>query len=389
MEKDFWKSLDKYFEENSLDEVIPYLEEIIFTAPQPLELARSARTLADLHLSNSKDAQKKKAIGYALLAALSQIHLKRLAPAAAILDLLRTRPEAKEASLLLESLIAETFSMKEQSEDSLKTPAESPQARTSHFKNEIPLFSRLTNQETKALLQKATRRNLKAGEVLFKEGDEAQAFYIIAEGEMECRNSRGLELFFHEGNFFGEVALLSRRKRAATLTAHKDTELLEFSKDALIQNFIAFKGFEARFMQFYYWRLFQSLAKEHPHLKDYSEDELSHFFYFFKPIRVLKGHALIQQYEVPTRLLFLLDGEVEVLMNNTNLGRLKPGEFIGEKGMIEKVPRSAQVMSVESCDLLECEDFLFHQLCTQFPKLQAWLEKIITERAKKSLAVFD
>ena len=57
-------------------------------------------------------------------------------------------------------------------------------------------------------------------------GDEADAMYFIADGEVEASVNAGLARRLKEGDFFGEMALLSRGRRTANVTARRTTELL-------------------------------------------------------------------------------------------------------------------------------------------------------------------
>jgi len=73
-------------------------------------------------------------------------------------------------------------------------------------------------------------RTFKAGEIIIKEGedpDEDGSFYIIRSGQVKCTKG-GVEVCPHlgRGEFFGELALMSNEKRAATVTAMDETTVL-------------------------------------------------------------------------------------------------------------------------------------------------------------------
>lgn len=54
--------------------------------------------------------------------------------------------------------------------------------------------------------------------------------YFIASGAVEVEASGG-KVRLEEGNFFGELALLTRERRTATVTAIKSTDLLVLDCD--------------------------------------------------------------------------------------------------------------------------------------------------------------
>lgn len=96
----------------------------------------------------------------------------------------------------------------------------------------IRLFSTLTARELKVVLALRHERHYLAGEIVFDEGDEGQAIYAIADGEVEIlRNdgerSRRLALL-GPGEIFGELALLDQAPRAAQARAGSDCRLVVF-----------------------------------------------------------------------------------------------------------------------------------------------------------------
>ena len=64
------------------------------------------------------------------------------------------------------------------------------------------------------------------------QGDEGDKFYIIKEGEVKCtKGGSEVSRRLTKGDFFGELALLSSDKRAATVTVTKPgTSVLTLSR---------------------------------------------------------------------------------------------------------------------------------------------------------------
>ena len=101
----------------------------------------------------------------------------------------------------------------------------------------IPLFSDLTTAEFVDVALLLTRRVAKAGEVIVNEGDPGDSMFIISTGEVRATiNKDGQRLLIatlRDGDFFGEMAALSGEPRTATVTAVKNTEILELSREHL------------------------------------------------------------------------------------------------------------------------------------------------------------
>ena len=73
-------------------------------------------------------------------------------------------------------------------------------------------------------------RDYPAGSVLFREGEESSAMYVVQRGEVELvrrgRSSSRLLAVVPAGEFFGEMGLINGRPRAATARVRKDARLL-------------------------------------------------------------------------------------------------------------------------------------------------------------------
>jgi CRP/FNR family cyclic AMP-dependent transcriptional regulator len=69
-------------------------------------------------------------------------------------------------------------------------------------------------------------RSVRAGEVIFAEGDPAQELYVIQRGQVEIRKGGRLLDTLTEKTIFGEMALIDHAPRAATAVAATDVDLV-------------------------------------------------------------------------------------------------------------------------------------------------------------------
>lgn len=98
----------------------------------------------------------------------------------------------------------------------------------------VPLFSCLDAPALSALDAELQWLSLPGGRTLFREGDDADALYIVLAGCLGitvCRNGRDVRVArSRAGELVGEMALLGGDSRSATVTALRDTELLRLGK---------------------------------------------------------------------------------------------------------------------------------------------------------------
>ena len=84
--------------------------------------------------------------------------------------------------------------------------------------------------------------HFKTGSVLFREGDHGEDMFIIQSGRVAIKKQVGDSdttlAVMEKGDFFGEMAIVNRIQRTATVTAIDAVELLVFDREGL-QNMIA------------------------------------------------------------------------------------------------------------------------------------------------------
>lgn len=95
-----------------------------------------------------------------------------------------------------------------------------------NFLKSIVLFSDLNRKAINGIASISFEKSYEAGETLFKEGDLGRALYIIKSGEVDIFQKNNKICTFHEGDFFGELALLEEVPRTATVKVTKDSRLI-------------------------------------------------------------------------------------------------------------------------------------------------------------------
>jgi hypothetical protein len=103
-----------------------------------------------------------------------------------------------------------------------------------------PLFELLSDVEREAIVSEMEVESHEEGSVVITEGDPGTSMYLIASGEVKvytrATGNNGGTLYLArlgEGDFFGEVSVLTGKPRTATITASQRTELLRLDKSKL------------------------------------------------------------------------------------------------------------------------------------------------------------
>ena len=156
--------------------------------------------------------------------------------------LITGRAATKSVIAYLDSTLLDVMLTLDQSDED-KTVVASPVAgedwMTRMLQSEALI--KLTPTDIQKLLQKLESVNVKAGDVIIRQGDEGDYFYIIRQGKCSVTrlaSGEGWDVPLAElgdGDCFGEEALVSDAKRNATIAMISDGILMRLSKKDFIK----------------------------------------------------------------------------------------------------------------------------------------------------------
>ncbi len=91
---------------------------------------------------------------------------------------------------------------------------------------EVPLFSALSKKELGLVARRAEDVSVGAGKVLISEGTTGHEFFVVVDGTAKVTRRGRRVATLGPGDAFGELALLDRAPRNATVTAETPMELV-------------------------------------------------------------------------------------------------------------------------------------------------------------------
>lgn len=104
------------------------------------------------------------------------------------------------------------------------------------------LFKDLPDSALEQLAAISEPRNVLAGAILLKEGEEGDTMFVIRNGRVRVEKKTPSDdtftvtfLYAEAGDFFGELAMLDREVRSATVVCEVDCELLVVSRDRFVE----------------------------------------------------------------------------------------------------------------------------------------------------------
>jgi MFS family permease len=108
----------------------------------------------------------------------------------------------------------------------------------------VPMFAPLSIVAKEHMAATLTPVTVAAGEVVIREGDVGDRFYIVVHGELEVV-APGVHTTAGDGDYFGEIALIRDVPRTATVTALVDSQLYAMDRNDFLAAVTSHSGVRA------------------------------------------------------------------------------------------------------------------------------------------------
>jgi CRP-like cAMP-binding protein len=274
-------------------------------------------------------------------------------------------------------------------DEPLAPEAPSPVDATSRSVPKAPLFSDLSSEAFVELVERCPLRHFMSGERIIQQDAPGDAFYVICEGRVAVRREEGGEVYLlahlSEGDFFGEMALLSGAPRVASVDAVADgTLVLEISTTLLTELTRRHPGVAAALKKFCRQRLVANLMATSALFRPLSRADRRALASGFRARDVLAGDVVLTEGERGDGLYLVLAGQLEVSRGGFRIAKLAQGEVFGEASLLGRRPALATVRAVQRTSLLRLPEEDFARVAERYPAVRAHLEALRDARAREN-----
>ncbi|HEX6765149.1 MAG TPA: cyclic nucleotide-binding domain-containing protein [Polyangiaceae bacterium] len=219
-----------------------------------------------------------------------------------------------------------------------------------------PLFSSLDRASLRAFIEIFETQLFAAKATVVEEGALGSEAFVVARGELDVtKRSPGAGTPVHVarlggGTLVGEMALLSRAPRAATVSTAVSTVLLVASKKALDAAVTKSPELGREFAEHCRRRMLDNLVKTSPILRSVNPAERGELVHRFAIRAFEPGERLVTQGQPSEGLFLVASGEVSIVQNDaagekTVVARLGSGEVLGEVALVLRRPAIADVIA--------------------------------------------
>ncbi len=249
-----------------------------------------------------------------------------------------------------------------------------------------------------ALVEMAAKMNpvtLKEGEVLFSQGDDGEAMYIVIEGRLrvtvEPQNGRKIVVMdIGPGVPVGEISLLIGGRRNSTVFAVRDTELAELTKDHF-ENIIAkYPEIRVQLLKVVLNRLRRSLlARVLPeYFGEMNEATFNYIDSQFEWVHIKRGQSLFKKGESADSLYILINGLLNVVAEEKDkpdrlIGVISWSEIVGEMAILSDGKRTASIYAARDSDLVKLSRTSFERISERYPQVMMAIMRILIYRLNK------
>lgn len=255
----------------------------------------------------------------------------------------------------------------------------------------IPLFSDLPEDAFIALFERCPLKRYDAGQLVFEQGDEADAFYVICAGQTRVfRTDDGARrelATLEEGAFFGEMALLSDAARSASVEASvEDTQVLEISAEILRELSTRHPSVGTALKKFCRQRMLANVMNSAPLFRPFSRSDRRDLVQKFRAREVPRGEVLVREGQASDGLYLVLSGEVAVEAKGQVVATLREGQLFGEMSLLTRSPATATVRATRHTSVLRLPRQDFDLLILSHPQVLEHVAELTDERRQANAA---
>ena len=257
------------------------------------------------------------------------------------------------------------------------------------------LFQFLTEEHYEKLRALLKEESYDFGDLLVKQGDPANAFYVLASGRARVvkTDQAGEEIALASlkpGDSFGESALIEGGTRTATVRCSTAVEALRLGRDDFLQLTEKIPALKHHLELMARHRALHGFLYEFSNFGRLPVAALRSLVEKLSPMQVAKGTSIIRQGDPPGAMYILEKGKARAFHSDNgsqqNLAFYREGDFFGELSILANSPRSASVEAFSDCRLLALEPEAVHELKGSYPEFSRLMEERLAQYRAKTEA---
>ena len=252
----------------------------------------------------------------------------------------------------------------------------------------VRLLAHITPLQLREFMLDSDIRTPAPNEVIFNRNDYTNTFFSIVEGEVHIviDPEKNLRVTLKRGEFFGEMSLISGRRRSATVIAGNNCVMIETPRRSMNRLINSVEAVKREIDQIFILRAVQSrFASEAP------ADQLADVVSTAKLERFKAGDVLFSEGEPGDCLHLVRTGSLTISRNiggkDVVLSYVAAGNYVGEMALMGESQRSATARAAIATETVRLDGEGFKKLVNRIPILRLRLQAEYRQRAAANLAM--
>ena len=264
-----------------------------------------------------------------------------------------------------------------------------PEVDAGELVGELPAFALLPDEVRLLVAESFEPVAFPFGAVIVREGDEADAFYVLAGGSARVvkQGEHGEEVplnVLRRGDSFGEMALLADTVRVATVRASSPVQALRLGRSVFSALTRAHPQVRDAFQALATTRSLWNFFRVNSGFSQLSNETLAVLVSGLERVDAPAGELVVREGDPPGPMYVVEQGRLRVFTRGEDgaeqhLGFLRAGDFFGELSLFRNEPRAASAQAVSDCILLRFSTEHFRRLLDEHDDFRARLEQRIQQ----------
>ena len=254
------------------------------------------------------------------------------------------------------------------------------------IRKNIPIFAKLNTLLLREAILESNVHAFKKGDTIFKRNDYSNTFYTIYDGEVGILvdpNDPSQVVILDQGNFFGEMGLISGRRRAATVKAITNCIVFETPRRTMLKLIQSVESVKDNLDKVSMLRQIQTHLTPGVDASDLQElietAEIENFS---------AGDVIFNQGDEGDHMHLIRSGSctvsVKVGGKDVVLSYVPSGNYIGEMALLSDQPRSATVKAAHNTQTIRLTGKAFKDVLKKNSSIKNSVEKKFKERISQN-----
>lgn len=248
------------------------------------------------------------------------------------------------------------------------------------FRSNVTILNDLSPLQMREFMLDSEPQSYGRGEVIFEKNDPGSSLFAIAEGSVAVEinaDDPSITVPIEQGSIFGEVGLISGRRRGATIKAAEDVIVVEISRTAALKLQASVPAAKRRITQ---------ISTERQLLQMFgsglTKEDIAEVVESSEIINVRAGQAIIEEGAEGNDIYVIRVGsmvvEKQIGGKPVFLSYLPAGSYVGEMTLIAGGYRTATVKAAIKSEVIKINGDAFKKVLDAHPDLM--------RKAKKEMA---